>query len=118
MKDIKKSPDGTYAGMKFNKDTTSALMGYVHANRIPNVLSAAKMHVTLLYSRKYLPNYKAQGNLETPLVGKATDFEIFESSPDEDGNTKNCLVLRSDNTDESIFISATQGFSCVGDLLF
>lgn len=94
ISEVKKRPDGTYAGLKFCKETTGALTGYVHRNRIPNVLPAKKMHVTLLYSRKHLPDFKARGELETPLVGKPIGFEIFESSPDKDQNTTNCLVLR------------------------
>lgn len=89
-----KTPDGTYAGMRFSKDTTGSITGYVHKNRIPNVLRANKMHVTLLYSKKYLPDYKPQGKLETPLVGKATGWEIFKSSPEKNEEPKNCLVLR------------------------
>ena len=37
---------------------------------------------------------KAKGVYKKPMVCKPTGIEIWPTQPDEDGNTKNCLVLR------------------------
>ncbi len=92
IKDIKKKPDGTYAGMKFDKPTTDALTEYTKKHKIPNPIKPSKMHTTLLYSRKHLPKYKAAGKLDKPLMATFDKFEIFESN--EDGDQTNCLVMR------------------------
>ena len=90
----KKTPDGSFAGVKFDKETTDAVLAFIKENNIPEGLRASQMHATLLYSKKYLPDYESAGKLEKPLVGKFSGFEIFESSSDIDGKKTNCLVLR------------------------
>lgn len=85
---------GTYAGVRFSESTTEALKKYIKENKIPNPVSADKFHTTLLYSRKYLPNYKPAGEYSTPMFGKPENFEIWQSQPDENGKKSNCLVLR------------------------
>jgi len=93
LNEVKKIPDGTFAGVKFDDKTTRAISAYIKANNIPEGLRASKMHATLLYSKKYLPDYEPAGKLENPLVGKFSGFEIFKSTSDE-GESTNCLVLR------------------------
>lgn len=83
-----KMQKGTYAGVHFSKKTQKSLEQYCKANEIPNSVPREKFHTTLLYSRKHLPDYKAQGTFETPLIGKPMKFEIWKS---QEGN--NCLVL-------------------------
>ena len=91
----KKTPDGTFAGVNFDKSTTDAVLKYIKENDIPHGLRGHEMHATLLYSKKYLPDYEPAGKLKKPLVGTFSGFEIFESSKDDDtGKKKNCLVMR------------------------
>ncbi len=89
----KKTPDGTYAGLKFSKKTQTALTKYIKTNNIPNPLDTAKIHSTLLYSRNYLPEYKPAGKIDPAWVGKPDHFSIFESNPKNGGDGSNCLVL-------------------------
>jgi len=98
----KKENKGTYAGVKFSSKTKNAVKKYMKDNDIPNSLRTEKMHSTLLYSRKYCPDYEPAGEMEESLIGKADGFESWKSQPDDDGNTSNCLVLKyvcSDLTD-------------------
>ncbi len=65
-------------------------------NKIPQRVQSSKLHSTVLYSKKYLPNYKAQGELETPIIGTPKKFSVWETQPDKDGETANSLVLQYD----------------------
>jgi len=85
---------GTYAGVKFNNKTNTAICKFIEDNDIPNPIDPDKLHTTLLYSKKYLPDYKPSGVYEDSLVGKPTGFEKWPSQPDEDGNVAMCLVLK------------------------
>ena len=94
-----KTPDGTYAGVRFDDDTKKAINDYISDNNIPNGVANSKLHTTLLYSRKYLPDYKAQGDIEPPFEGTPTKLEVWQSQPDEDGNKSNCLIMTYDCPD-------------------
>jgi len=87
---------GTYAAVRFSDDTVKRIKTFIEENEIPNPISANKLHTTVLYSRKYCPDYKAAGTYDTPLVGKPKKFDLWKSQPDEDGNRSNCLVLAYD----------------------
>lgn len=90
-----KKPDGTYAGVKFSQDTIDAIEQYCTDNKIPRAVSGNKLHCTLLYSRKYLPKFEPVGEYKEPLIGKPSDFEIWQSqSTDENPNPTRCLVLK------------------------
>lgn len=85
---------GTYAGVKFDEQTIEAISQYIKQHKIPNGIDKNKLHTTLLYSRKYLPNYKSQGQIDPPFIGTPTQLQVWESQPDENGKTSNCLVLK------------------------
>ena len=89
----KEEKKGTYAGVRFSDTTTKAVEQYSKDNDIPHPLKAGKMHSTILYSRKHLPDYKAAGNYDKPMVGKPTKFGVWESSPDDGSEPTKCLVL-------------------------
>lgn len=94
LKDLveqKKTPDGTYAGVRFDTATNKAIHQYLKDNKIPNSPRADKLHSTLLYSRKYLPDYKPAGNVS--MTGAPTKFETWKQTEDP---TKTCLVLQYD----------------------
>ncbi len=84
---------GSYAAVSFSDSTVDAIAKYLKDNDIPNGIATSKLHTTLLYSKKYLPNYKAQGTIDPPWIGTPTHFNVWKSQPKEDGSTKNCLVL-------------------------
>lgn len=70
---------GSYAGVRFNKATTDAVVRYCKDNKIENPVKADDVHTTLLYSKKYCPDYEPAGKLKAPMIGKPTEFHIWES---------------------------------------
>lgn len=91
IKDVKPTK-GTYAGVRFSETTKKAIAKYIKDNKIPNGISPNKMHTTLLYSRKYLPNYKPAGEYKKLMTGVPTEFDVWKSK-NEDGSSTNCLVI-------------------------
>lgn len=99
MKKEKESDKGTYAGVRFDEDTVNRVKAFAVENEIPNTVPKNKIHTTVLYSRKYLPDYSPQGVFTKPLVGKPSQFDVWESQPDEEGDKSNCLILQYDCSD-------------------
>ena len=91
-----KEPDGTYAAVSFSEDTKDRIKKFIDDNEIPNPIKLDKLHSTLLYSKKYCPNYEPLGELEEALVGTPTEFDVWQSQPDDEGTCSNCLVLQFD----------------------
>ena len=83
-----KKKKGTYAGMKFCKNTKDSLKDLIREFKVPKPLGVSKYHTTLVYSEKYLPDYKPLGKLGTPLVGVPVECDKWET---QDGS--NALVL-------------------------
>lgn len=83
---------GTYAGVRFDPDTIERLQELQSDLGIPEPLGADDFHSTLLYSRRFCPNYKALGELTPVATSDETDFtlEIWPSNSGE----KNVLVLK------------------------
>lgn len=94
LEDKKDGKKGTYAGVNFSDKTIDSITAYIKDNKIPNHTKFDKLHTTLLYSRKYLPDYEPAGKLDKPMNGKAEEFEVWDSQPDDDGHVAKCLVLR------------------------
>lgn len=90
----KQSEKGTYAGVSFDEETLKKITNFIKENKIPNAVPADKLHTTLLYSRKYLPDYKAQGEIDPPYVGTPKEFDVWESQEDNNGEKTKCLVLK------------------------
>lgn len=87
---------GTYAGVYFDEDTKAAVKQYIEYNNIPKPVNVDKLHTTLLFSRKYLPDYEPDGIYNNPLVGTPTELVVWETQRDEDKEPTNCLVLKYD----------------------
>jgi hypothetical protein len=94
-----KKKQGTYAGVRFSKKTISDIKKFIKDNDISNPVKTEKLHTTLLYSRKHLPDYEPASEFEEFLIGKPTKFEKWPSQPDDDGNVAMCLVLKFDCED-------------------
>lgn len=91
----KQTKRGTYSGLSVDTDTSKKLVEYISDNNIPNPTKPGKLHLTLLYSRKHLPNYKPAGELDTPYECKATGFDSWKTTPeDPDEKKTNCLIVR------------------------
>lgn len=89
-----KKHKGTYAGVHFDYDTKKRIEKYIKDNKIPNPVPLHKLHNTLIYSKKYLPKFEAQGRLDPPWIGEPTEFDVFTAQPDENGKRARCLVLK------------------------
>lgn len=105
LKDIRKTNEytfeaekktGSYAGVHFDEDTLKRIKAFSVKNEIPQRVQSRKLHSTVLYSKKYLPNYKAQGKLKAPIVGRPKKLSVWETQPDKGGETANSLVLQYD----------------------
>lgn len=80
---------GTYAGVKLSVSSDKLLTDFLRKEDIQNPVPSNKLHVTLLYSRKYLPDYEPAGVYDKPLIATPLGFEIWKSQ-----SGKNCLVLK------------------------
>lgn len=87
---------GTYAGTYFDAETVECVRKYIEENDIPKPVNVDKLHTTLLYSRKHLPNYEAAGEYDEPMVGKPVELVVWETQGDENREPANCLVLKYD----------------------
>ena len=77
---------GSYASVKFNEATTKALAEYQEKISVPVALEADEFHSTVMFSRKFVPDFKELGE-GLDWNGEFTGFEIFPSDDD------NALVL-------------------------
>lgn len=86
---------GTYSGVKASKETQEKIAQYLKDNKIPTPIKPESVHVTLLYSKKYLPNYEPHGKLDTPYVCTSKNFTVWKTSPTDPNEEKtNCLVVK------------------------
>lgn len=99
LDEIAATPDGTYAGARFSAVSKDAIKSYIDKNNIPNSPNLDSLHTTILYSRKFLPEFKAKGPYDPSIKATPTGFESWPSQPDENGHRKNCLVLTFDAPD-------------------
>lgn len=87
---LEDSTKGTYAAVKPDAEGQSHLDKFMKDHNIPNPESADKLHSTLLYSRKHLPNYSPDKALKHEAYTK--NLEVW---PTKSG--KRCLVLKLDS---------------------
>ena len=85
---------GTYAGTYFDINTVESIRDYITENKIPKPVNLSKLHTTLLYSRKFLPDYKAAGKYETPMIGTPTELVVWKTKGDDGSEPANCLVMK------------------------
>ena len=86
---------GTHAGVHFDTATNKAIHRYMSDNKVPNAIGADKLHTTLLYSRKYLPNYVAKGKYDPPIIAKPGEFVVWNTKPaNPDDKPARCLVVK------------------------
>lgn len=85
--------NGTFAGIRLSQKTVNEIKRYQIDNDVQNPTQSHKLHITLLYSKKPCPGYRPFGTYNPPIKGTYEALKIFESKPDESGNTANCLVM-------------------------
>lgn len=69
--------EGTYAGWYFDSKSKTIINNLQNTLGIPNLTPKDKLHVTLLFSRKFLPNYKPLGKVNIKV--QISDFKVFET---------------------------------------
>lgn len=84
--------DGTYVGLKLTSDSKERVREYIAGKAIPNPIDEDDLHITLIYSRKALPKFKARGELDPPIEATPKSFDIFKSQ-----SGKSVLVLKLDS---------------------
>ena len=82
---------GTYAAMKFTRESALNIRKYLVQNDIPNPVPQDKLHVTLLYSRKPMHGFVPLGELEDPMEVRVEGFDVWDT---QDG--KKAMVARLD----------------------
>lgn len=88
---------GTYAALRLSDESKQMLQDWADEVKLPNATKPEKYHVTLLYSRKHLPNYVSAGDLDEPYVGKPKGFDVWNTTPeDPDERPSRALVLEFD----------------------
>lgn len=85
---LKEQKQGTYVGVHFSEQTKTDIQEYINSMGIPNPISVDKLHTTLIYSRKFLPNFEPKGILGSPIIGNFIQFQVWDT---QDG--KRALVM-------------------------
>lgn len=76
----KKHPNGTYAEVLPDEETSKVLFDFIKQHNIPN--SVKDFHCTVVYSRKPAPSYEAY-DLKLPVVAKITELKLFDTNEGE-----------------------------------
>jgi len=76
---------GTYAGLKIRPQDEEAIFHLTKKMDLPSPIKKEDIHLTLLFSRKYLPDYQPLKTVN--YEAKPTRFEIF-------GQEQKILVLK------------------------
>lgn len=91
LNEIKKgTPDGTYVGLNVDKETKLRIKELCKTLKIENRVTGDKLHTTVIYSRKYVPNIKLNDEMY-PLTVETKKLHVFDT---QDG--KRALVLMLD----------------------
>lgn len=94
LNEIKQEKLGTYAAVRFSKSTIDRLTQFCVDNGVKNALKPSKLHTTLLYSRKHLPDYEALGDLDSPWIGSPKEFVVWDTRSEDDAPPTRCLILK------------------------
>ena len=91
LSEKKEDKPGTFVGAHFSAESKAKFMEAMKAMDVPNPLNKTEMHLTLIYSRKNLPEFKARGKMDPPIVVKAKKLNIFPTK-----DKVNALVVELD----------------------
>lgn len=93
-KNEEETEKGTYAGLRFSQDDEDKIIDIVTEMGVPNPIPKEDIHLTLLYSRKFLPNYKPAEM--TDMWAYPDGYHIFEG---KDGKNILVLMLKSEDAE-------------------
>jgi len=86
---------GTYVGVRLSKESEDKVFDAIDKLDVPDPVKRSEMHMTVIYSRKHLPDFEPRGKLDEPIKIKAKKLDIF---PSGDGGS-NVLVVVMDAPD-------------------
>lgn len=89
---VTEDQQGTYAGYRVSQDDDDTIMDLLKEIGVSNPVEKSDLHLTLLYSRKFLPDYEPAS--DTDIWAYPSSFHVFNG---QDG--KNILVLMLDCKD-------------------
>ena len=78
---------GTYAGVRLAEEDSDYIISLCNSLMLPDPISKDEIHITLLYSRKFLPNYVPAGKINA--ICSPTEFHVFPTF-----DKKRALVLK------------------------
>lgn len=85
-----KTPDGVYVAVNLNKESCDKIKKLANDIGVDNVVARGKMHCTVIYSRKYVPDIEVDQSVY-PMEANAKCLHIFRTF-----DNKNALVLKLD----------------------
>lgn len=89
---------GTYAAVKYSVETRNKIAKFIKELDIPNPLATSKIHTTVLYSRKFLPNLKSEvTKFKTPLTATMKGYDVWKTRPEDGSDPTDCLVIKLDS---------------------
>lgn len=91
----RKQQKGTYAGVNYSPETIEHIQTFLKKYKVPNPVAPEKIHTTVLYSRKFLPDFEPRGMLEEPMEAKFMGYHVWKTSPtDKTTEPWNCLIMK------------------------
>jgi len=60
--------EGTFVGIRLDQASQDMIKQYQIANEIKNPVEGKDLHVTVIYSKKTMPDIEVDGNLDAPYI--------------------------------------------------
>jgi len=87
-----RAPRGTYYGARPTKETCESVLDFLADNKIPNPLTEALMHCTVIYSRVWC-GAQALGDLDPHWEGHFEAYNVWPTTPNDGEEPTHCLTL-------------------------
>lgn len=84
------SAQGIYVGVKYSDESVKALKKIIKELKLPNEVPSSKIHTTIIYSRKYVPNIEINDVIEN-TTAKPKKLIVFNTQ-----ENKRALVVELD----------------------
>lgn len=80
LKFIEFLDEGTFVGIRLDKDSQARIKAFQDAHNINNPVSGKDLHVTVIYSKKTMPDIKVDGNLDASYIATIRKFENYNGA--------------------------------------
>jgi 2'-5' RNA ligase len=85
-----KEKKGTYVGVRLTPKSTGLLRKFAREIKVPNILANEDMHITVIFSRNHIDNYKPLGKLDPTIEVEVNTLTVFQN---EEEGSKRILVV-------------------------